>query len=92
MTPPNRPWFWIESLIRRRASTLPALASDARSAAGRPARTTVGLAPADTSGIRSRKRTRLGHPVRIDELREETDERDRTVKYSKGAYEKADRE
>jgi hypothetical protein len=35
---------------------------------------------------------KTGAPVRIDELREETDERDRTVKYSKGAYEKADRE
>ena len=53
MTPPNRPLFWIASLIRRRASAHPALASDARYAAGRPARTTAGLAPAAMSGIRS---------------------------------------
>jgi len=53
MTGPKRPLFWIASLIRRRASAHPALASDARYAAGRPARTTAGLAPAAMSGIRS---------------------------------------
>jgi hypothetical protein len=43
MAPPNRPWFWIESLIREKAPTRPALAYDARCATGLPARTTVGL-------------------------------------------------
>jgi hypothetical protein len=37
MVPPNRPWFWIASLIRRKASTPPALTYDVRCAVGRPA-------------------------------------------------------
>jgi hypothetical protein len=52
MTPTNRPWPWIASLTKRRASTRPGLASGAHSAVGRPARVTSGLAPAATSGTR----------------------------------------
>jgi len=40
----------LASLIKREASTLPALASDARSVVGRPARTTAGLVAAAISG------------------------------------------
>jgi hypothetical protein len=53
MIPPNRPWFWIASLTKRRASTRPALAYDVHYAVGRPARTTAGLARAAMSGTRS---------------------------------------
>src|SRR5438876_6407562 len=53
MTLPNRPLFWIASLIRRRASTRPALAYDARFVVGRPAKTTTGLVVVAMSGIRS---------------------------------------
>jgi hypothetical protein len=35
ITPPNRPWFWIASLIKRKASTPPALAYDVPYAVGR---------------------------------------------------------
>ena len=52
MTPPNRPWFWIASLIRRKTSTPLAHASDVRSVVGLPAKTTAGLVPAAMSGIR----------------------------------------
>src|ERR1700693_1105932 len=38
---------WIASLIRSRATNPPVLASDARSATGRPAKKTNGSAPAD---------------------------------------------
>ncbi len=53
MTPPNRPWFWIASLIRTRATSHPVPAYDARCAVGLPARTISGPAPAATSGTRS---------------------------------------
>ena len=53
MAPPNRPWFWIASLIKRKASTRPALAYDVHCAVGRPARTTAGLVAAAISGTRS---------------------------------------
>jgi hypothetical protein len=51
-TPPDRPWFWIASRIKRKTPTLPAHASDARSADGRPERKTAGFV-AVVSGIRS---------------------------------------
>ena len=51
MTLPNRPLFWIASLIGSRAST--ALAFDVHSVVGRPAKTTAGLVAAAKSGIRS---------------------------------------
>ena len=44
---------WIVSLMRTRASTPPAHASGAHSAAGRPSRMTSGLVAAGTSGTRS---------------------------------------
>jgi len=50
MTPPNRLWFWIGSLIKRKASIRPAYAYDVHSAVGRPARTISGPAPAATTG------------------------------------------
>jgi hypothetical protein len=53
MASPNRPWFWIASLIKRKASTRPALAYDVHYAVGRPARTTAGLVAAAISGTRS---------------------------------------
>jgi hypothetical protein len=43
-------WSWTASLIKRKASIRPAPASDARSAAGRPASTTAGLVAAATRG------------------------------------------
>jgi hypothetical protein len=49
---PNRPWFWIETPTKRKVSTPLALAFDARSVAGRPARMTVGSAPAAMNGTR----------------------------------------
>jgi hypothetical protein len=49
----GRPRGWIASLIKRRASARPVLASDARCAAGRPPRTTAGLVPAGIRGTRS---------------------------------------
>jgi hypothetical protein len=39
MTGPSRPWFWIASLIKVKASTRPALAYDVHYGVGRPART-----------------------------------------------------
>ena len=52
MTPPNRLWSWIASLIKRKASIRPAHAFDVHSVVGRPTRTIAGLVPAATSGIR----------------------------------------
>ena len=53
MTPPNRQWSWIASLIKRRTSARPVLASDAPSAVGRPPRTTAGLVAVGIRGTRS---------------------------------------
>jgi hypothetical protein len=50
---PNHPWCWIASLIRRNASTHPALAFDVHSVLGRPAKRTAGLVVAVTHGTRS---------------------------------------
>jgi hypothetical protein len=54
ITPPSRrPLFWIAKSIKKKTSARPALAFDAHSAVGRPARTTAGFVPAAMSGIRS---------------------------------------
>jgi hypothetical protein len=53
----NRPWFWNPTLIRRRVSTPPAHASDARCAVGRRERKIAGPANVGISGTRS---TRAG--------------------------------
>ena len=53
MTPPNRLLLLIASLIRERASILPAHASGAHSAVGRRASTTTGFVPVATCGTRS---------------------------------------
>ena len=45
--------FWIASLIKRKPSIRPALASAVRCVAGRPAKTTSGLVAAGMSGTRS---------------------------------------
>jgi hypothetical protein len=50
---PSRLFLLIASLSKRKPLPPPAPASGARSVVGRPARTTSGLAPAATSGIRS---------------------------------------
>jgi hypothetical protein len=61
----NRPLFWIANSIKRKASTRPAPASAARSAVGRPARTTAGLVAAAIAGyVRyGRSVPRLSSPV-----------------------------
>jgi hypothetical protein len=53
MTLPNRPWFWIATSIKRKATTHPAPASDAHCVVGHPAKTITGRAPAATNGTRS---------------------------------------
>jgi hypothetical protein len=53
MPPPNRPWFWSPRLSKRRASIRPALAFDARSVGGRPARTTDDVVVAAMNGTHS---------------------------------------
>jgi hypothetical protein len=50
-----RPWFWIATSIKRKASTPPALAYDVRSAVGRRARKTAGLVAAGIHGTRSKQ-------------------------------------
>jgi hypothetical protein len=53
MTLPNRQLFWIANSKKRKARVLLIRASAARSAAGRPAKKTDGVASADTNGTRS---------------------------------------
>jgi hypothetical protein len=53
MTLPNRLWSWIVNSTKRKARVLLIRASAARSAAGRPAKKTDGVASADTNGTRS---------------------------------------
>jgi hypothetical protein len=53
ISPPNCPSFWIAMPIKTRVSTRRALAFDARSVVGRPARTITGLVLAATRGTRS---------------------------------------